>query len=129
MKPTGQVRTCRIVMGSVIFHFPCTHTHYNPLSLSLQDMFALMDLRFDEGTYKYADDVVDGQYVLLGREWASSDCPITGNKRAVHFSHDAIDHGDISHIKGVKKEASDRALVIQYFLDTWNNACLQSTNL
>jgi len=83
-----------------------------------------MDLRFDGNTYKYADDVVDGQYVLLGREWASNDCPITGGKRGVHFSHDAITLGDISHIQGVKKEASDRALVIQYFLDTWNNVCL-----
>ena len=87
------------------------------------DMFALMDLRFDN-VYKVQDEVIDGQYVLNGREWELNDCQITTGKRAVHFSHAAIEEGDAAYIKGGKISVSDRPGVIAHWLDVWNNVCL-----
>lgn len=89
------------------------------------DMFALMDLRFDN-VYKVQDDVVDGQYVLLGKEWESNDCQITSGKRGVHFSHAAMENGDASYIKDGKTVASDRPYVISNWLEQWKFACLTS---
>ena len=89
------------------------------------DMFALMDLRFDN-VYKVQDDVVDGQYVLLGKEWVSNDCQITSGKRGVHFSHASMENGDASYIKDGKTVASDRPYVITNWLGQWKSACLSS---
>ena len=87
------------------------------------DMFALMDLRWGGDVFKWTDDVVDGQNVLLGREWDSGDCHITNGKRGVHFSHDAMVKGDMSYIDRASNDANSRPLVVQHWLDVWGNAC------
>lgn len=86
------------------------------------DMFALMDLRFDN-VYKYADDVVDGEYVLLGKTWTSDECPITHGKRGVHFSHSAMTSGDLSHMTIDDATANNRSLVVQQWLNEWKQIC------
>lgn len=86
------------------------------------DMFSLIDIRFDQA-YKWYDDVIDGKYVLLGREWETNDCQITAGKRAVHFSHDAMDNGDISYIEGVTGHANDRPQLVQHWLEKWDSTC------
>ena len=80
------------------------------------DMFALMDI---SGVYKYSDDVLDGKNVLTGRPWVTEDCQITANKRAVHFSHAALDVGKLKD--GEKME--DRAQIVQDFWNVWKETC------
>lgn len=87
------------------------------------DMFALMDLRYGGDVYKWRDDVIDGVKVLLGRNWEESDCEITAGKRTVHFSHEALDKGDTSHMEGITGSASERALVVTDWLNTWDQVC------
>lgn len=89
------------------------------------DMFALMDLRFDD-TYQWTDDVIDGQYVLLGRDIEQDDCPLTHGKRGVHFSHDAMNLGDLSHfpdIDGGTNIANNRPLVVNHVLNELHAIC------
>jgi len=86
------------------------------------DMFALMDLRF-ANVYKYRDDVVDGEFVLLGKQWTSEQCPITQGKRGVHFSHAAMTNGDFTHMGVTEMNANNRAHVVNTWLDEWNGIC------
>jgi len=88
----------------------------------ITDMFALIALRFDK-IYNTKDDVVNGEYVLLGRDWTSEDCAVTTGKRGVHFSHHAITEGDASYIKKGVIGASDRAGIIEHWAHQWGNEC------
>lgn len=87
------------------------------------DMFALMDLRFTNNMFFWSDDVVDGKSVLIGREWTEKDCHTTEGKRGVHFSHDAMIRGDLSHLTGIDHHANDRPLVVQHWMERWNQVC------
>jgi len=92
------------------------------------DMFALMDLRWSQDVYKWSDDVIDGQYVLLGREWTQDDCELTEGRRGVHFSHGAMTEGDISQYASETGETmNDRPEVIERWLQEWQGTCLQKT--
>lgn len=85
-------------------------------------MFALMELRWDN-VYRWSDDVVDGQYVLLGRQWTKNDCKITEGKRGVHFSHEAMDKGDLSHLSEIENTANYRPLVVEHWMHEWEWTC------
>lgn len=89
------------------------------------DMFALMDLRYSGDVYKWHDDVVDGRLALIGREWQNSDCAIiASNKRAIHFSHDAMENGNTSHMQDVMAgDPSQRAVVVNDWFNRWNEVC------
>jgi len=88
----------------------------------ITDMFALIALRF-ENTYIAVDEVMNGEYVLLGRDWAPEDCEITNGKRAIHFSHHAIEVGDASYIKEGELAPSDRPGVISHWMSQWMDVC------
>ena len=88
----------------------------------ITDMFALISLRF-ENTYIAVDEVVNGEYVLLGKDWAPEDCAITNGKRAIHFSHHAIEVGDASYIKEGVLLPSDRSGVISHWMSQWMDVC------
>ncbi len=90
------------------------------------DMFALMDLRWSQDVYKWSDDVIDGQYVLLGREWTRDDCQLTEGRRGVHFSHGAMTEGDFSHYASETGETmNDRPKIIEHWFQEWQGICLQ----
>merc|ERR1712150_117401 len=87
------------------------------------DMFALMDLRWTGNVFKWSDDVVNGKTVLIGRDWTEEDCKATNGKRGVHFSHDAMLRGDLSHLDGIDQHANQRPLVVQHWMERWNKVC------
>lgn len=86
------------------------------------DMFALMDLRFTQ-SFKYDDAVIDAQHVLIGREFTKDDCHLTNGKRGIHFSHDAMTLGDVSHLADINNQANHRPLIVEHFLDKWEKVC------
>lgn len=89
------------------------------------DMFALMDLRFEDA-YQWTDDVIDGQYLLLGREIEQDDCSLIHGKRGVHFSHEAMNLGDLSHFPDIDGEthiANNRPLVVNHLLNNLRSLC------
>ena len=105
------------------------------------DMFALMDLRHEnkeQQIYRWVDDVLPGQDVLLGKIWSQRDCEITKNKRAVHFSHDALVNGIIGeHDRNQKKnnndeanwhKMNDRPNIVQRWHRMWKRICLNKQN-
>ena len=87
------------------------------------DMFALMDLRWSGKEYNYEDTVIDGKTALFGRHWETKDCKRTKGKRAIHFSHDAVASGDTSHLEGITGDASQRAIVVNSWMQRWNEVC------
>ena len=90
------------------------------------DMFALMDLRFDNensSIFEWDDYELDGDDVLLGHKWTEEDCHLTKGKRGVHFSHHAMHTGDYMYMKDVKHEVSERPLVLRKWLAWWNKVC------
>lgn len=93
------------------------------------DMFALMELRYHDGAYKWSDAVIPGQDVLIGRHWDNADCrKITPrDKRAVHFSHDAITEGNVTDILGSNTDTpSQRPKIIHHWLSMWQDVCLET---
>mmetsp|Transcript_17947 Transcript_17947/g.26564 ORF Transcript_17947/g.26564 Transcript_17947/m.26564 type:complete len:422 (+) Transcript_17947:53-1318(+) len=82
------------------------------------DMLSLIDLR-NSGAYSIHDSVLEGQDVLLRREWSESDCDVTANKHAVHFSHESLKLGYLPS----GQSAEDRPAIISQFLEVWGKAC------
>mmetsp|Transcript_53620 Transcript_53620/g.160511 ORF Transcript_53620/g.160511 Transcript_53620/m.160511 type:complete len:248 (-) Transcript_53620:291-1034(-) len=82
------------------------------------DFFALMDVA---GTYRVRDDVLPGRLVLTGdARPTKKECDLTYDKRAVHFSHDAMEKGDLG--EGTHT-VEDRPRIVSSFLDSWRDAC------
>ncbi len=86
------------------------------------DMFALMDLRFTN-SFKYDDAVINGENILMGREFTKEDCALTNGKRGIHFSHDAMTLGDLSHLENIENTAHDRPQLVEHFLENWEQVC------
>lgn len=87
------------------------------------DMFALMDLRYEQGLYIAQNEVLDGRSALFGRDWQESDCHLSQGKRAIHFSHDSVKHSDMSHLVGLAGNAQDRVLVMEAWMRRWKQVC------
>jgi len=84
------------------------------------DFFALMDLGPE--MYNWHNDVLEGNSVLIGRDWVTTDCSMTAGKRAIHFSHSAFNEGDLSHLEGVTS-AGQRVFVINDWFDKYDKVC------
>mmetsp|Transcript_20072 Transcript_20072/g.28258 ORF Transcript_20072/g.28258 Transcript_20072/m.28258 type:complete len:197 (+) Transcript_20072:233-823(+) len=88
------------------------------------DMFALMNLQDSAGQiYGVDDSVLNGKFALFGRDWEAKDCHLTMHKRAIHFSHTWIKVENISHMPGIIRDASQRVLVANAWLQKWNEVC------
>ena len=82
------------------------------------DMLALIDMR-NENMYQVHDAVLEGQKVLLERDWTVADCQITATKEAVHFSHESLKLGYLPP----GQTAENRPEIIQRFLTKWQQLC------
>jgi hypothetical protein len=82
------------------------------------DMLALIDMRNDNAYATY-DAVLEGQDVLLKRGWTESDCKLTAEKEAIHFSHEALKLGYLPP----GESAEDRPEIIRRFLAQWRQVC------
>lgn len=82
------------------------------------DMLALIDMRNDHA-YNVFDAVLEGQEVLLKRDWTVADCNTTATKQAIHFSHEALKLGYLPP----GETAEDRPTIVHRFLTTWRQLC------
>lgn len=88
--------------------------------LQWSDMLALSELynKVSKDMYIKKFDILNGADALQIENWTAADCEMSTGKRAIHFSHKAMDVG-----KQVYRGAIHRGTVARQFLNTWHWTC------